>query len=475
MRLIAVFLLAVICTAAPAAQQTALTITGPLDGTRFTVASGPDWQTDPHVSGSLVSYTEAWGDPLNAEIRYYDLATGVRGIVPKAAPANYDLLSDVSGQRIVYSRVNDVNQGIWDVMLFDVATGATRPVDSTPGWERGTARIGGNTVAFDDTRTGIRELHVYDIATNVRTALGTAGYLNGGQDVSPDGTVVVWTRCYYQNSQPCEAHEAVRTAAAWTTRLVGQTAGYFSGTATDGSIIAYSRDGEIRWQPIGGAGGERTIVLPGHDEVPSVADGAILFQHTIADGTTDFLLYDTQTGILRSVTDSPGEYEQLGDIAVRPDGSLAIVWTSSIFGGPGTDQSLNVFGMIAPARDTDADGVPDIRDNCPNASNASQADGDGDGLGDACDPLYGTPSQQLAQIDAQVRGLGLPNGIENSLLVKLQAAQAALGSGDLAAVCAKLAAFINEVQAQSGKKIPAADATAVIAAANQLRAQIGCS
>src|SRR4051812_16774610 len=40
-----------------------------------------------------------------------------------------------------------------------------------------------------------------------------------------------------------------------------------------------------------------------------------------------------------------------------------------------------------PAPDRDADGVPDSTDNCPNVSNAGQADGDGDGLGTVCDPV----------------------------------------------------------------------------------------
>jgi hypothetical protein len=35
--------------------------------------------------------------------------------------------------------------------------------------------------------------------------------------------------------------------------------------------------------------------------------------------------------------------------------------------------------------DTDGDGVPDARDNCPAAANPTQADADADGLGDACD------------------------------------------------------------------------------------------
>jgi hypothetical protein len=42
--------------------------------------------------------------------------------------------------------------------------------------------------------------------------------------------------------------------------------------------------------------------------------------------------------------------------------------------------------------DSDLDGVPDSTDNCPNDSNANQADADGDGVGDACE----TPSGDAA-------------------------------------------------------------------------------
>ena len=42
--------------------------------------------------------------------------------------------------------------------------------------------------------------------------------------------------------------------------------------------------------------------------------------------------------------------------------------------------------------DSDGDGVPDARDNCPAVANADQRDTDGDGIGDACDPCPADPT-----------------------------------------------------------------------------------
>jgi hypothetical protein len=50
----------------------------------------------------------------------------------------------------------------------------------------------------------------------------------------------------------------------------------------------------------------------------------------------------------------------------------------------------------AQQHDEDGDGVPDVRDNCPQLANADQADGDGDGVGDACDPDPTVPAQAIA-------------------------------------------------------------------------------
>jgi hypothetical protein len=73
-----------------------------------------------------------------------------------------------------------------------------------------------------------------------------------------------------------------------------------------------------------------------------------------------------------------------------------------------------------------------------------------------------------------VAGLNLPAGTKSSLDAKLRAALTALTAGDVVTACARMQDFIGYAIAQSGKKIPAATANALVAEATSIRSALGC-
>jgi len=74
-----------------------------------------------------------------------------------------------------------------------------------------------------------------------------------------------------------------------------------------------------------------------------------------------------------------------------------------------------------------------------------------------------TPADAIERLIAKVRSLNLHKGTENSLIAKLESAIKSLDKGKDNAAVNKLGAFVNEVEAQSGKKIGADDASDLIA------------
>ena len=85
-----------------------------------------------------------------------------------------------------------------------------------------------------------------------------------------------------------------------------------------------------------------------------------------------------------------------------------------------------------------------------------------------------TPSQQIVLLQGTVSSLAVVTGISTSLKAKLDDALAALNAGDIPTACTALQDFINEVAAQSGRQISAADATTLINQATAIRTQLGC-
>src|SRR4051812_47288588 len=95
-----------------------------------TVNAGPGDQSDPHISGSLVTYTSLVNG--TAGIRYHDLATGTDTAIPSAA--SLDFLPNVPGSPPVLPRLTATASAI---ASYDTATGGPAVVlDPQPGSNR---------------------------------------------------------------------------------------------------------------------------------------------------------------------------------------------------------------------------------------------------------------------------------------------------------------------------------------------------
>jgi HYR domain/Bacterial Ig-like domain (group 3)/FIMAH domain len=83
-------------------------------------------------------------------------------------------------------------------------------------------------------------------------------------------------------------------------------------------------------------------------------------------------------------------------------------------------------------------------------------------------------ASQVGNLLEQVQAISPPPALGASLSNKLLSVEASLQAGNVADACGTLQGFINEVQAQSGKKLSASAAAALIAEATQIRAVLGC-
>ncbi|HUF31668.1 MAG TPA: thrombospondin type 3 repeat-containing protein, partial [Acidimicrobiales bacterium] len=104
------------------------------------------------------------------------------------------------------------------------------------------------------------------------------------------------------------------------------------------------------------------------EHVRIYVDGAVVGSQAIdtAYGSGDFAI----------TVELPRGTHEL-DIRWEDDGEVVATETRTVTAGKGGG---------SPDRDRDGDGISDHLDNCPKHHNPDQADMDGDGRGDACDP-----------------------------------------------------------------------------------------
>jgi Tol biopolymer transport system component len=314
------------------------------------VNNGPGNQTDPHVSGDLVSYTSEVGGTTDTEIRHHNLATSTDAAIP-GAPVGFgvfgDFLSEVSGSRIVFTRVTAEESAIF---AYDVSAGGA-PVELAPEESpsnRHDPAIGEQTVAWQDFTFTNSPVEPEVVARNLVTGVSTRLTNNALQErdiaVSPDGNVVVFTQCNTSGTS-CDVSKSVQSGGSWSTSPVTSTEGEEGTADTDGALITYvsTRAGEtdIYHQPVAG-GAEQRLALAGVETEPNVDGGLISFDRAASPGAArDTYVYDTATDRLYRLTNTAAD-ESLSDISISATGLIRVVYHLLEAG------NFNIYGVSFP-------------------------------------------------------------------------------------------------------------------------------
>lgn len=398
-----------------------------LSGTTQPVKVAFGDQTNPHVACNIASYTDDdfFGTSL---IKYFDFATNTEHVIPGNG---IDRLSATDGNQIVFTQLDAEGD---HVVLYDIASQTSTQI---PGVGNSSPAIGGNLVAFvhsDSTNASTFEISVYDETNGTTTQLTNDTMLDHGPAVSPDGNVVVWKKCQSNDGRGCDIYSATRTGpGAFTTRLVGG-AGEDQYADTNGELVAYisdkSGENDIYLQRVGGST-EMHLSIPGDQRDLRMSGNLLVFESQTADRSYDVFLYDLSSARLYQVTNTPGVDETLSDVVAGCNGLNRIVY--AIAGGFG---DFDIYSFTFQ--------------------------------------LNHSVEDQLNDLIALVQSFNLHDGTEASLITKLQDALAAVNGSNTPTACDSLTAFINASQAQSGKKLTADQVNQLVAAATQIKLDLGC-
>lgn len=499
-------LLAVSLAAAPAVAQTFAT-------RELRVTGSPQFETTPTLGEDRTSRVVVFTSrdfaisPTPYGQVYYQRVdqTGLIGLpeLVSFVPGTDDQLNDISGDNIVFSAYVSPTSNLGEVRVYEISSGAQSVVSElTTLWE---ARIHGRRVAWVDGNAGTTRVLLKDLrglASGERPIV-LAGPTPPASDVEIGDTLVVWmtrrgtqldvtaydarTDTVFDVAADPSINE--RSASTWGSWVTWQA----SAIPTAGvRVEAHNVD----------TGEHRIVADNGAFNLAPTIHGDFITYESNVSGNYDIYLYRLSTGQTFRVTDHPADQRLnnvYGDMVAYVDSRdgnsdvflstfefvnepPAVTCPADVVASAGPGQPGAVVDYPAPVVSDDAPGataacVPPSGSTFPlGATTVACTATDVAGLTAACSFIVTVTGaeEQLGDLQGTVSGLGLPQGMTTALNTKLQAALDAYAAGDIATACASLNAFLNEVNAQAGKKLTVTQAAMLRAEAERIRGVIGC-
>ena len=387
--------------------------------TQLSSGSASDQQNSPLISGSLVVWTDVSTNaagPTNFDVFLLNLTTGVLTNLTNTSDAQ-EFLPDVDGSTVVWTRTDQLTPG--DIVAYDAQTGTSSTIaasSSTVHFQQ--PAVHGHNVAFLRVSTTAIDVELLDLSTGIPTQITNDAAVQGRPRVGDD--VVVYED--YSNGNPDIQAYRISTATNFpiATGPSNQTQPDIDGHTIVWVDESNGVDQIFAFDLVTGTATQLTTSTS-LKVLPRISGNRVIWSDD-RNGNLDLYMYDLSTGTEQPLVTGPGD-QFLSDI----DGDR-VVYTNNDTGF----EQIFLF-------------------------------------------TFGNPTPHVGDLVNIVQSFNLKQGIANSLTAKLGSAQSAIARGDLATACGVLGAFINEVQAQTGKAITASQANELIAMAMAVRSSLGCS